>query len=212
MPNILIMPCSNGKFNYPFIKDGKEYKVVANPINEDQLSLKDIQNIIKEQKDEHLIEAYKLYKNKNYRTIYNHYKDNLYIYSALFGLINANFKICSYNATFSKTTAKGPLPSEVVVNKDTYHYDFGSDIGNKDLPIDIAVSKNYIKPLLESLSKYVEPNRLIRIHSKSEDTFNIAKKIDYFTNIHYIKYDYKQGTNVHYTIIKEHLLGERNEG
>ena len=208
MNNILIMPCSNGKFHYPYIKDGKEYQIVANPKNENQLSLADIKDDIKSQNYNGLIEAYKLYKNKNYRVIYEHYKDNLYIYSALFGLINANFKICSYNATFSKTSPKGPIAEENIVNNNTYHYDFGSDIGDKDLPIDIAVSKNYIKPLLESLKNYVKPDRLIRIHSKSEDTFKIAQKIDYFTNMHYIKHNYKQGTNVHYTIIKDNLLGE----
>ncbi len=206
MKNILIMPCSNGKYHYPYIRDNKEFSIVANPINENQLSVIDIKDDIESQNYNGLIEAYKLYKNKNYQLAYNYYKDNLYIYSALFGLINAEYKLCSYNATFSKTSPKGPLSPEIVVNKDTLLYDFGSDIGNKDLPIDIVVSKNYIKPLLNTLMKYVKSDREIRIHSKSEDTFNIAKKNNYFTNIKYIKYNYKQGTNVHYTIIKENLL------
>lgn len=206
MKNILIMPCSNGKYHYPYIRDNKEFSIVANPINENQLSVIDIKDDIESQNYHGLIEAYKLYKNKNYQLAYNYYKDNLYIYSALFGLINAEYKLCSYNATFSKTSPKGPLSPEIVVNKDTLLYDFGSDIGNKDLPIDIVVSKNYIKPLLNTLMKYVKSDREIRIHSKSEDTFNMAKKNNYFTNIKYIKYNYKQGTNVHYTIIKENLL------
>jgi hypothetical protein len=56
------------------------------------------------QNDTNLLKAYNLYKNNEYRCLYNKYKKNFYILSAGWGLISSEYKLPKYDITFSKSS------------------------------------------------------------------------------------------------------------
>lgn len=59
--------------------------------------------LINNQNDNNLLEAYNLYTREEYRCLHRKYKNNFYILSAGWGLVNSEFKLPNYNITFSDT-------------------------------------------------------------------------------------------------------------
>jgi hypothetical protein len=59
------------------------------------------QYLINHQNDNNLLEAFNLYKRNEYRCLHRKYKNNFYILSAGWGLVNSEFKLPKYDITFS---------------------------------------------------------------------------------------------------------------
>jgi hypothetical protein len=75
------------------------------------------------QNDNNLLEAYNLYKRNEYRCLYRKYKNNFYILSAGWGLVNSEFKLPNYNITFS-TNSKQRNKRSKNINTVPFYKDF----------------------------------------------------------------------------------------
>jgi len=142
-----------------------------------------------------LLPAYKLYNNDVYRALVNKYGlENIFILSAGWGLISADFLTPSYNITFS--TAKNVNPEFRRKKSDVYH-----DLCH--LPLDCADDLVFIggqgyQSLFDRLTHNYFGNRIVFFNSANIPQLKNCKLIKFVTT---------QRTNWHYTCAKQLIDG-----
>ena len=139
--------------------------------------------------------AYKLYDNEIYRNLVIRYGiGNIYILSAGWGLINADFLTPNYNITFSKSKN---INEEFRRNK--------KDIYNDLCQISLDLTEDLIflggidyQPLFDKLTKEYKGRRIVFYNS-----INIPK----INNCKFIKFETTQRTNWQYACAKQLITG-----
>ncbi|GHV27556.1 hypothetical protein AGMMS4952_09440 [Spirochaetia bacterium] len=119
---IVIMQCCAAKDNAKYLKDGgRDVHFVANPNcgtekfykrpDDKSLSGKTYREIVDLQSNENLSEAYSIYTPNNpykdiYKELFEKFGKRLYILSAGWGIVRAEFKLPSYDITFNAGAGK----------------------------------------------------------------------------------------------------------
>ena len=130
-----------------------------------------------------LLPAWRLYKNQTYRILVDRYgPERLYILSAGWGMIRADFLTPKYDITFSKAGKVEPF-------KRRSSHDIYEDFGlppNVAEPVVFFGGRDYI-PLFRRLTERVESGRTIFYAGKTPDVEDcrLVRYGDPFTNWHY---------------------------
>lgn len=141
-----------------------------------------------------LQKAYRLYKHKIYRDIVETFgEENIYILSAGWGLIKANFLTPFYNITFSQT-ASGE-DSYKRRHKDDKYCDFNHLENNSDRPVIFFGGKDYLHFFCRLTKNY--GGRKIAFYNS--EYINEAK----FSGIELKHYNTQTRTNWHYVCAKQ---------
>jgi hypothetical protein len=111
------------------------------------------------QNDKNLLEAYKLYQRHEYYCLYNKFKNNFYILSAGWGLINSNFKLPKYDITFSEKSEIRIKRNENLIEAPSYQ-DFNKLKISGDEDIIFIGSPGYI-PLFIKLTQHLKNRKVI---------------------------------------------------
>ncbi len=145
-----------------------------------------------------LLPAYKLYDNEIYRKLVTKYGiENVYILSAGWGLINANFLTPNYNITFSK--AKNVNKEFKRNKKDSYN-----DLCQ--IPLNLTEDLIFLggidyQPLFDKLTTGYQGKRIVFYNS-----INLPK----IKKCKFIKFETTQRTNWQYTCAKQLINGTIN--
>lgn len=163
----LVLICA-GKKNNSFFKKYPNDNFVNNPLNFNEHHPDEIIEIEKiswrkyllnNQNDKNLVEAYNLYKRKEYSCLHTKYKKNFYILSAGWGLINSEFKIPKYDITFSNSASLKNKRKKNSI-EDSLYKDFNQLEINEDEDIVFIGSPNYI-PLFFHLTQNLKNKKII---------------------------------------------------
>ena len=142
-----------------------------------------------------LLPAYRLYDNEIYGNLVTKYGiENVYILSAGWGLINANFLTPNYNITFSK--AKN-VNKEFRRNKKDFYTDLCQ------IPLNLTEDLIFFggidyQPLFDKLTTGYKGKRIVFYNS-----INLPK----INNCKFIKFETTQRTNWQYTCAKQLING-----
>jgi hypothetical protein len=144
---------------------------------------------------DHLLPVVELYSNKVYRNLLNFIgEENLYILSAGWGLIRANFKLPDYDITFSQSE-----PWKRRTKHDEF-LDF-AQLTQSELPVDEQIyffgSKDYL-PLYYRLTQNLVARKVVYFKSS---------KIKKHAGYEYILYGREIKTNWHYSCAKDFMAG-----
>ena len=143
-----------------------------------------------------LLPAYKLYTNDVYRALVNKYGImNIYILSAGWGLIRADFLTPRYNITFS--TANNVNPEFRRKKSDAYN-----DLCH--LPLNSTENIVFIGG--QGYQSYFD--RLTQNYYGNRIVFYNSKKIPSMKKCMFIKYETTQRTNWHYSCAKQLIAGQ----
>lgn len=199
----VVMICSGGKNDstfddYPKIK----FKATGNTIDEFHPDEKIPNSAIswrvyleKHQKDKNLLMAYKLYSRKEYNCLYERFKTSLYILSAGWGLVGAEFKLPYYDITFSSKSGSLNKRDKITDFKDFNQLNISD---NEDIVF--IGTPNYI-PLFINLTKNLSNRKIIYWKSKT------LKKIKVNDTFHYRYFQTKTNTNWQYELAREIVRG-----
>lgn len=149
----IVFPCSSKKNKIPFIHNNKEIcfasqsvpgtekKIFATPdevIRNENITWRDL--ISKQENRNDLTKAYKLYKHEIYKKLYERFKNDLYIFSAGWGIVSAEFMLPNYDITFSDGKN---IPDYAKRNKEFQFNDFNhlSGIDKNEIIIFIGLGK-----------------------------------------------------------------------
>lgn len=148
-----------------------------------------------------LLSSYILYKPNIYNVLYQHYGNDLFIFSAGWGIVRADYKLPKYNITFS---TKNNIPPYAKRNNNFFD-DFNQleEIDENERILFIA-GKDYVFPFCE-LTEHL-PNEKIIIY-KSHDVLNNNQ---YLNNNNFIfrQYQTNTRTNWHYEYAKRLITNE----
>ena len=141
-----------------------------------------------------LLPAWRLYRNLVYRRLVTAYgAERVYILSAGWGLINAEFLTPNYNITFSTSGSSGNRR-----NRNAHYRDLCLlPQGSKD-PIVFFGGKNYV-PLFCKLTQPFDCRKIVFYNSK-----NVPPKPGY----EFINYNTRRKTNWHYQCAKDFIDGK----
>lgn len=111
------------------------------------------------QNDNNLLEAYKLYKRREYNCLKNKFKNNFYILSAGWGLINSEFKLPNYDITFSEQPMSRSKRNDNEIDSPIYR-DFNqlNVVGYEDI---IFVGSPAYIPLFIKLTQNLKNRKVI---------------------------------------------------
>jgi len=141
-----------------------------------------------------LLKAYQLYKKSIYTELVEHFGiENVYILSAGWGLVRADFLLPDYDITFSASAerSKRRLKSE-------QYQDLALMSTNKGDEIVFLGGKDY-QHLFVKLTSHLPARKVI--------VYNALKQPK-FKNVEYVIYNVKQKTNWHYSCAKEIINGD----
>jgi hypothetical protein len=139
-----------------------------------------------------LLPTYELYRPKIYNSLYQTFGEDLFIFSAGWGIVNAGYKLPKYNITFSRGNN---IPFYAVRNYEAGFNDFNQleniDVNDK---IILIAGKDYVFPFCQ-LTNHL-PNAKIIIYKNAE----ILKNNPYLNhnNFKFFHYVTNRRTNWHY--------------
>jgi len=189
---IIVYPCSKKKHKRYFNYSGKNIMFQSNPLKNRNLinsvhpdeiidfgpdeNLTTWRNYIaNNQSDKSLYEAYNLYMSPCYRNAYSMFKENFYILSAGWGIINSNFKIPFYDITTSGEEYDTSF-RDLKLNRNYKEFQDFNKLDDKallDKTIVFIIPETYNKLLLDLLSKMKHPvNNAILICYNSDPNTN----------------------------------------
>jgi hypothetical protein len=119
--------------------------------------------LIEHQNDKNLKKAYKLYSRKEYISLYDKFKDSLYILSAGWGLVSAEFKLPIYDVTFSSKSGSTNKRDKGIKFNDFNQLEISD---NEDIVF--IGSGNYL-PLFYSLTFNLPNRKLIFFFGKGNN-------------------------------------------
>jgi hypothetical protein len=145
------------------------------------------------QSDPNLKKAFQLYKRKEYCDLNNKFKNNFYILSAGWGLINSHYKLPKYDITFSSSATQKNKRKDNINGAPIYQ-DFNKlNIVDKE-DIVFFGGKDYIK-LFYKLTKDFENRKIIYFYGNKR---NIPKSLVNSNNFYFVKYNSKNNRAWHY--------------
>jgi hypothetical protein len=157
----------------------------------------------------YLTKAYELYKERLdikdeiYVNLYNKFKSNLYIISAGWGIIRADFKLPNYDITFKTGVSPCNYRSFQVLFNDFNHL--------KNIPVDEIIvfigSPDYIN-FFYSMTKDI-PNKKVIFWKKAE-TPTKFKNICNDKNFYFKYYETKKRTGWYYELARKLINGNFN--
>lgn len=149
-----------------------------------------------------LTPAHNMYKNKIYNSLYNKFGNDLFIYSAGWGIVRADFKLPNYNITFSKGN-NIPLYAKRNFNDEFNDYNQLKEIDENERLIFIA-GKDYVLPFC-NLSQHLS-NEIIILHS----SLSVLKNNKYLSksNFHFVHYKTNLRTNWHYEFARKLITND----
>lgn len=177
----IVFPCASKKNKTPFIYNSKEICFVSQPkantekkifvtpdeaIMNENLTWRSIIN--KQENRNDLTKAYELYKHEIYKMLYEKFKNNLYIFSAGWGIVSAEFKLPDYDITFSS----GKKIQECTKRKKEQHFDDFNHLNgvDKNEKIIFIGLEKYLNSFLSLVAKL--PNEIIIFH-KNKNTLSL---------------------------------------
>jgi hypothetical protein len=125
------------------------------------------------QDDINLLMTYKLYSRKEYRCLYERFKNSLYILSAGWGLVGAEFKLPYYDITFSSKSGSSNKRDKITDFKDFNQLDISD---NEDVVF--IGTPNYV-PLFIHLTKNLSNRKIIYWKSKSLKKIKVNDTFEY---------------------------------
>ena len=147
-----------------------------------------------------LLPAWNLYRNRTYPQLYRQLwekygPDNLYILSAGWGLIRADFLTPAYDITFSRRAAAHQRRDE----RDTYTYaDWRMLPADTDKPVAFFGSQGYVRFFVELTGGMRPELRYV---------FYNARAVPSAPGCRVIKYDTRQNRNWHYAAARDFMDG-----
>ena len=217
MKKIIVISCSNAKKGSLSKYNGENLFFCANP----NLANDKIQNYIHpdenfpnnkyktwrdwlnaQQKEKDILESYKLYKHKIYGELYNKYENNLYIFSAGWGIVKSSFKLPKYDITFSQGSNIESFKKRTSKSPTFFDYNHLKNLNPNEEIIFIGGSK-YIEPFCE-LTKNLPNKKIIIFKSKLSKQIEKYYNKDNFQFKEYLGIE-KPYTNWHYTFAKNEL-------
>lgn len=146
--------------------------------------------------------AYRLYKPSIYSSMYQHYKNDFFIFSAGWGIVRADFRLPKYNVTFSHNQN---VPAYARRRRDDVFNDFNQLEGTEgDERIVLIAGKDYVLPFCQLTEDL--PNEKIIIY-KSKRLLNNNPYLGKH-NFHFIHYQTSRSMNWHYEFAKRLINNE----
>jgi len=210
---IIVISCSGSKNGRNLVYNGREITFISDPDKDKKNQFRPDDKIpneqrtwreyIQNQENEKLLRSYELYKPSIYKSLYEKYKSDLFILSAGWGLISANFRIPKYDITFSKQA-----PKDSQRRKDDLYNDFNQlkDINPNEKIIFLGGS-DYLK-LFYNLTHNL-PNEKV-IFYKKKNIYADAPFLKNDKSYKLIKYITSASTNWHYGCAKDLLNNENH--
>jgi hypothetical protein len=149
-----------------------------------------------------LLPAFKLYKPEIYNSLFQYYGIDLFIFSAGWGIVRADYKLPKYNVTFSNGNN---IPIYAVRNATDVFYDFNQLEGiNENERIIFIAGKDYVLPFCQ-LTDHL-PNEKIIIYKNIE----VVNNNPYLNNnnFQFIHYQTNRRTNWHYEFANKLINNE----
>lgn len=211
----VILSCCDRKNGTPFFHEGKEITFISHVkknlpdglhVHPDDSILNNSitwRSIINEQGSrDDLIPAYELYKPDVYKLLFERYHDDLFIFSAGWGIVKASFKLPKYNITFSKNKN---IPIHARRNHEDFFNDFNQLVGiDENERIILIAGSDYVLPFCH-LTKGL-PNKKTIIY-KSQNLLNNNPYLNDH-NYEFIHYQTNTRTNWHYEFAKRLINNE----
>jgi len=211
----IVMCCSNGKNGSYLSHNGNKICFVAKGQNESFEGISahpdDLipnqqyswRHIIAEQRENcGLVEAYKLYDNDIYRSLFKKFGNALYIFSAGWGIVRADFKLPMYNITFSSNSN---VEKWAVRKKDDVYNDFNHLLScDASETIVLLSGIDYIMPFYD-LTKNLSNLKIVICKSEKA-----IKQIQCLNNDKFQckYYSTTTSTNWYYSFAKNLISGE----
>lgn len=151
--------------------------------------------LMNNQNDNNLLEAYNLYKRNEYRCLFKKYKNDFYILSSGWGLVNSEFKLPKYDITFSKTANN--ITKRIYNNASQYN-DFNQLVINSFEDIIYVGGNDYLE-LFYQLTQNL-PNRKIIYHFGTALPLNIVLPNQTFLYRQYLPENPNDRRNWHYEL------------
>lgn len=151
---------------------------------------------------EDLIACHILYSPNIYRLLYERYQNDLFIFSAGWGIVRAEYKLPKYNITFSNGSN---IPTYARRNNNDVFNDFNQLQGiNEGELIVLLAGKDYVLPFCQ-LTKDI-PNKKIIVHTSQ----SILDNNPYLNNhnFSFLHYQTNTRTNWHYEFAKRLINNE----
>lgn len=214
----IVISCCDRKNGIPFNYNGNTINFVAN-VNEiaqnngnyvhpDDLIPNGIQTwrdlVLEQDNRNDLILAHNLYRPNIYNDLFQHYGENLFIFSAGWGIIRADFRLPKYNITFSKGN-KIPLCARR--NNDDGFNDFNQLAGiNENDRILFIAGKEYVLPFCQIIENL--PNEKIIVYKTASVLIN--NPFHNKNTFRFFNYHTNTNTNWHYEFARKLINDEIN--
>ena len=138
-----------------------------------------------------LLPTHELYKPEIYNSLFQHYGNNLFIFSAGWGIVRADYKLPKYNVTFSNSNN---IPIYAKRNDNDTFNDFNQLEGvDENERIIFIGGKDYVLPFCQ-LTNHL-PNQKIVVY-KNHDVLNNNPYLN--NNFQFMHYQTNRRTNWHY--------------
>jgi hypothetical protein len=160
-------------------------------------------NLINQQKkDLHLIPAYELYKRPIYSALFKYFGADLFVFSAGWGIIKADYKLPKYNVTFS---CSKNIPLHARRNSEDKFNDFNHLLGiEENERIVLIAGLDYVLPFCQLTEQL--PNEKIIIFKNKKIILNNPfwgnKKFNF------VYYHTTRRTNWHYEVAERLIKNE----
>ena len=139
-----------------------------------------------------ILPAYRLYRPNIYATLFERYGNDLFIFSAGWGIIRADFRLPKYDVTFSNNNN---IPVYARRNNNDIFQDFNHLVGiEENESIVLIAGSNYVIPFCK-LTRDL-PNKKIIIY-KNQNLLNNNPYLNN-NNFQFIHYQTDRRTNWHY--------------
>lgn len=149
------------------------------------------------------LQAYRLYKPSIYRNLYRKYGQKLFIFSAGWGIVRANFKLPKYDITFSQGQNIADYKRRLSSASNFNDYNHLDEIDGREEILFVGGSK-YILPFC-LLTSHLPTKKIIVYKSRLSSQLNLYLEREDFEFQEYLEID-KPFTNWHYTYANKELL------
>lgn len=158
--------------------------------------------IAKQEGDNNLLPAYNLYRPNIYAALFENFGNDLFIFSAGWGIIRADFELPKYNVTFSKNKN---VPVYARRNNDDAFHDFNHLAGIlENESIVLIAGYDYVLPFCQLTANL--PNEKIIIYKNQ----TLINNNPYFNDnsFQFIYYQTNRRTNWHYEFAQRLINNE----
>ncbi|MBN2695885.1 class I SAM-dependent methyltransferase [bacterium] len=148
-----------------------------------------------------ILPAYQLYNHPIYNLLFQKYRDKLYIFSAGWGVVQAEYKLPKYDITFSQ---KDSIPEFIKRDRDDSRFKDFNQLENDAETTILIAGKDYVLPFCE-LTKDLNCVKIIVYTSD-----DVLQNNPYLENSDFIFYHYKTDTesNWYYEFANRLINGE----